>query len=81
VAFALGVLRALEHAARFIALLVNRRDHQSHRTPDIDEHRLRELQAYLDRFLYRIGHPQLVELAGVRGVTRARDDGEVGSKK
>src|SRR3712207_8193177 len=46
---------------RSVALLVNGGDHQPHRHADVDQHRLRQLQARLDRLGHRIGHVEVVE--------------------
>ena len=70
-----------EQFAVFVALLVDRGDHQAHRHADIDQHRLGELQARLDRFRHRVGDAELVERAGVGGVAGAGDDGDVGPQR
>ena len=46
--------------------------------PKPDQRRLRELQACLDGFRHRIGDADRIEMAGVRGIARARDDEDVG---
>jgi hypothetical protein len=70
---------SLKHPTKLISFFVNRSDDQPHRYPNIDERCLRKLQAGLDGFRHRIRDFQVVELAGVRSVPRARNDGEVGA--
>ena len=74
---ALGGARREQDFADFVALFVDRGDHQPHRHADVDEQRLGELQARLDGFRHRVGDPEPVEDAGVGGVAGARDQRDV----
>ncbi len=59
---------------------MNRGDHETHRHADVDQHRLRELQARLDRLRHRVGYAELVERVSVVCVAGAGDEGHVAAQ-
>jgi len=76
---ALPVLIALvlQCVSELVALLMDGRDHQTHRNSDIDKQGFGKLQARLDRLRHRIGDLEIIKPSGVRCVTGTRDDREI----
>src|SRR5271169_3056191 len=72
-----AISRLLQSAADLVALFVDRGDRRPHGDAEGDERRLRKLQARFDRLGHGIGGAELVQMAGVIGIARTRDDNDV----